>query len=305
MSRLSENAAVISPADQELFVSRLLADVRTYLHRRQDGTFEISFHEPFISDYPDLSKERTRIVAMRPGLKTDSEHVEYFALGNPVVDTLVSRVTSSGYEGSAAAFEVDMGNQLPGTSGWLIVHEMGVPALRELRELTPMFVHDSGELAPELGRSLLDRAKSFPNDILLSPSDIPHDELDAALDQAETAAFGRLAELETQAREDSDRQFEREREKQSGYFDYRDHAAQDRLEGSRRTLANLESSDNADTRRIIPVWQANVARDERLIEELATERLERFAQLKRRAAGAGDLRIVAIARVEIIGSKDE
>jgi hypothetical protein len=168
-----------------------------------------------------------------------------------------------------------------------------------------MFVHDSGELDPDLGRSLLDRAKSFPNDVQLSPSDVPQNELDAALDQAETAAFGRLAELEAQAREESDRQFERERSKLSGYFDYRDLAAQDRLESSQRILDNLESADNADTRRIIPVWQANVARDERLIEELATERTERLALLKRRAAGAGDLRVVAIARVEIIGSQNE
>ena len=47
-----------APADQELFVSRLLADVNTYLTRQADGTYEITFHEPFVSDYPAAHEGR-------------------------------------------------------------------------------------------------------------------------------------------------------------------------------------------------------------------------------------------------------
>ena len=47
------------------------------------------------------------------------------------------------------------------------------------------------------------------------------------------------------------------------------------------------------------MWSANVARDERLTRELAAEREAQLAQLDRRAAGGGDLRLVAVARVEI------
>ena len=51
------------------------------------------------------------------------------------------------------------------------------------------------------------------------------------------------------------------------------------------------------------MWRANVARDERLIGELAAEREAQLAQLDKRAAGGGDLRLVAVARVEIYGRK--
>ncbi len=74
-----------------------------------------------------------------------------------------------------------------------------------------------------------------------------------------------------------------ERAKLSGYFDYRQQTAGDRLMSSQRVLAGLEGADSAEKRRIIPVWRANVARDERLIEELAAERVERLAQLQKRA----------------------
>ena len=303
--QLVRGRSPISPADQELFVGRLLSDVNTHLSPQEDGTYEIVFHEPFVSDYPEFCKDhlRRRSVALRSDVKPDSEHVEFFALGHPVVDSLVAAATSVSYPGTAAGFEVDATEEIPPVRGWLIVYELGVPALKEIRELAPIFVHDSGDVDTGIGRRLLERAASFPNDHALSPADIPNDELDSALSAAEMAGFGRLQQLEAHAHDESERQLERERAKLSAYFDYRQQAARDRLVSSQRVLAGLEGADSADTRRIIPVWRANVGRDERLIEELAAERVERLAQLDKRAAGTGDLRLVAVARVEVVESE--
>ena len=123
-----------------------LADVNTHMSHQEDGTYEIMFHEPFVSDHPEHCKNhlRRRTVALRADVKPDSEHVEYFALGHPVVDDLIAAVTSTSYAGSAAAFEIDATEEIPPTGGWLIVYELGVPALKEIRELAPIFVHDSG-----------------------------------------------------------------------------------------------------------------------------------------------------------------
>jgi ATP-dependent helicase HepA len=303
---IAGEASPISPAEQELFVSRLLADVHTYLNRQEDGTFEITFHEPFVSDYPQHSKEggRRRTVALRPDVKPDNEHVEYMALGHPVIDDLVARATSPAYAGSAAAFEIDA-EDLSERAGWLIVYELGVPALKEVRELAPFFVDDAGSVDKDLGQRLLIRAGTFPNDHALSPADVPVDALDEALSAAEAAGFARLEELEAGAHSESIRQLERERTKLSAYFDYRDQAARDRLASSEQILSNLEATDQTDSRRIIPVWRANVARDERLIEELATERINQLAQLEQRASGGGDLRLIAAARAEITGGVDQ
>jgi SNF2 family DNA or RNA helicase len=304
---LAGQASPISPADQEHFVIRLLADVNTHLSRQPDGTYDITFHEPFVSDFPKHSKDglRRRIVALRSDVKQDSEHVEYLALGHPVVDDLITRVTSPAYAGSAAAIEIEAEGDLLPRTGWLVVYELGVPALKEVRELASFFVDDAGEVDAELGRRLLVRAGSFPNDHALSPADVPIDDLDAALVAAEAAGFVRLDVLEDQAVAESARQLERERSKLSAYFDYRDQAARDRLSSSQKVLAGLEATDQADTRRIIPVWKANVARNERLIDELAIDRINRLAQLEQQAAGGGDLRLVAAARIEINGGAEE
>lgn len=298
---LAGQASPITPADQERFVTKLLADVKTYLHREDDGTFEIRFNEPFLSDFPQHAKDglRSRTVAFRPDVKADDQHVEYMALGHPVVDDLLTAVTSTSYPGSAAAFTLASDDDLPEASGWLVVYELGVPGLREVRELAPLFIHDAGTIDADLGHGLLARSAAFPKDAPLDPEAIPSDDLDTALDQAESAAFRRLQELEDSAHGESERQLERARAKLSTYFDYREQAAQDRLASSQKVLDGLEQADDADTRRIIPIWRANVARDEKLIAELADERTNQLAQLEARVAGGGDLRLVAVARVEI------
>ena len=58
-----------------------------------------------------------------------------------------------------------------------------------------------------------------------------------------------------------------------------------------------------EVRRIVPAWRANVARDERLIEELGAERDKQLASLAHQVAASGDLRLIAIARVEIVGDE--
>jgi SNF2 family DNA or RNA helicase len=71
--QVADGSTLISPADMELFVKTLLSDVNSYVHRLQDGTFDIMFHEPFVSDHPEHCKNqlRRRIVALRSDVQPD------------------------------------------------------------------------------------------------------------------------------------------------------------------------------------------------------------------------------------------
>lgn len=300
-SMLAGRESPITPAEQEFFVINLLADVNTKLEARDDGTYRVVFKEPFLSDQPELTKDwRHRVASFRPDVKPDSEQVEYLTLGHPIVDELIRRATGPGYSGSASAFEIAASEHLPAVSGWLAVYELGVPGLREFRQVAGYFVTDGGECLAELGDQLLVRAATLPNDPAISPEDVPLDAFDSAIEVSESAAYSHLHELEERAHAESQRRLDREREKLKAYFDYRAQAARDRLESSRRVLADVERSDQADVRRIIPAWRANVARDERLISQLASERTRRLAELEGRLVAGGDLRLMAVARVEIV-----
>jgi hypothetical protein len=170
--------------------------------------------------------------------------------------------------------------------------------------LTPLFVRDGGHLDVAAGTALLNRAATFPNDRALTLADFGLDDLDTTIAAAEARCYEHLGAIEIRVREESQRVLERERAKMAKYFDYRDVAAQDRLATSQQTLRQTEAADNSETRRIIPVWKANVGRDERLIEQLVAERAEQLAVLQRRATGSGDLRLVALARVHVMPDEE-
>ena len=300
-SMIAGQESPISPADQEFFVMNLLADVNTKLEALGDGTHRVLFKEPFLSDHPELTNDwRHRIASFRPDVMPDSEQVEYLALGHPIVDELIRRVTSSGYSGSAAAFEIEATEELSEAAGWLIVYELGVPGLREFREVRAYFVTDGGTCDSIVGEALLARAAELPNDPAIPLEQVPLDSLDAATTKSDLTAYERLREMEAAAHDESQRNLDRSREKLTAYFEYREQSARDRLDSSRRVLADVQSSDQPEVRKIAPVWRSNVARDERLIAQLASERKSQLAELGSRLAAGGDLRLIAIARVEVV-----
>src|SRR5664280_3710948 len=160
--------------------------------RSSEEPFEVTFHEPCVSDYPQHCKDRrSRTVALRPDVRPDSEHVEYLAMGHPLVDDLIARVTATSYSGGASAFEVEGTDGVNPGQGWLVVHELGVPGLKEARELVALFVRDGQELDPAAGAALLVRAANFHNDPALAPADYSLDELDQAIAVAEVHCYAR------------------------------------------------------------------------------------------------------------------
>ena len=107
-------------------------------------------------------RPRRRTVAFRPDVQPDSEHVEYLALGHPVVDELVRDVTAPAYAGRPQRSRWNRPRNSHPASGWLIVHEIGVPGLKEVRELAPVFVHDDGRVDPDLGQAPDGQGGRFP-----------------------------------------------------------------------------------------------------------------------------------------------
>lgn len=182
-------------------------------------------------------------------------------------------------------------------SRWGVVTEV------DARNVHIRFDGDDGACDSHLGARLLHRATKFPNDVALVPPDVPLDGLEAAVAARESAGYARLHDLEGRAHEEARRRIAREREKLAAYFDYRKQAAWDRLASSRGVLADVERSDQREVRRMIAVWRANVARNERLIEELAREREKQFADLANQVDASGDLSLIAISRVEIVGDE--
>lgn len=294
--RIEESA--LDSSAQEKLVIKLLAEVRTHLHQNADDTYRITFNEPFRGDHPELcdGEHRRRTVAFRPDVQPDSEHVEYFAPGNPVVDQLIALVTGTSFPGIASAFHVDRAD-IPAPAGWLLVYEVNIPGLHNLRELSAVFIDDHGNLNEAVGeRLLLDAGRLEPRQPI-PVEDVPADSLDKALEIAEDTVRRRLGQLESQAAAQSRLASEQERRKILDYFAYREINARDRLENSKLTLGRLQDSTESDSRKVIPMWQARVNDDEQLITDLAADQARRLLELEQKLEPSGDHTLVAVARV--------
>jgi hypothetical protein len=226
----------------------------------------------------------------------DSEHVEFFAFGHPVVDALRERVTDDGYPGNASAFRpTAVGDETSACSGWLFNFEIAVPGIRTVGRMLPVFVDDDGGVSAEKGQLLLERSTRFPGDPAID--DFETGTLARAAEAAEAYVELELHRVEEEVHRESEVRLGREEQKLEDYFAYRERTAADRVEATERILARIEASVDQEERRILPVWKANLDREQLLLDELRAEKGRRLAELRGRLRPSGDYKLVSAARV--------
>ena len=303
--RVTGRSSPVSADDQERFVTALLADARTWIGPYDGEARQLAFHEPLLSELPDeFVAGNKKLAVFRPDQLRDSEHVEFFALGHPIVDHVVERVLQSDYEGCTGTRRLPAGDDLPPGAGWLFVYEVEVSGLRPYRRLLPVFVDDEGRADVERGWALVRRSTRFRRDeeTAVPFEEIPLDELDIARDVADRVAESVEHDERVRAAEDADEWVERERARLSAWFDYRERAAADRLAATDATLERLRGSEDQGQRRIIPVWEANLARDRRLLDELRDQRRAQLDRVDRMRDPAVSATLVAVGRIEVTQS---
>ena len=304
--KITGHQSPVTADDQERFITALLADVRTHIGRSTEGEWQLTFNDPFTGDYPEFFVDgRKRRAVFRAGEREDTELVEYFAFGHPIIEAIVERVLDTSYPGANGTLRIKAGDDLDPVSGWLFVYVLTVPGVRPLSQLLPVFVSDDGGTNVATGEALIRRATRLPRE---GDAPVPLDELPLGrLDESQAAAERFVNEaaglLESESQQEAETRAERERAKLKTYFDYRQQAALDRLAATAATLQRLESSTDEGERRIIPVWQANLERDERLVQELADERARQLAAVEKLLHPVVDWELVSAGRIEVVAPK--
>ena len=300
--KIAGRQSPVTADDQERFVTALLADVRTHIGKPAQGEWQLTFNDPFTSDYPEFFVDgRKRRAVFRADERKDTELVEYFAFGHPIVESIVDRVLDPSYPGVNGTRRIDAGDDLAPGGGWLFVYVLTVPGVRPMSQLLPVFVADDHSVSVEVGEALIRRATRLPRsgEEPIPPDEIPFDGLDEVQAAAERFVNEAAAVLERESEQEAEVRAERERTKLEAYFDYRQQAATDRLAATAATLQRVQSSTDEGERRIIPVWQANLERDERLVQELADERARQLAAVDKILNPVVDWELVSAGRIEI------
>jgi hypothetical protein len=296
--KIAQEATPIKPDEFEVFLLQLLRSVNTWIGNKEDnGERPIHFHPPFVTDYPELvGGEDARRVCFDPGVKLDSEHVEYLGFGHPVVDRLVQAVIEERHEGAAAVRRIAPAAVEQVTAGWVFNWRVRVTGLRSNEFILPVFVSDQGEPSTELGEHLLHASRKFAGESLAGAP--PLDTLDAAHSSAQTAAFKVMHQELEAARLVAAERTKVEEERTRALYDRRVMAGQDRVESCRATLDKMRGLQHSSNRSVVPLWEANLRRAEAEVAALNDDLQRDLIELEKRRIPGGDVQLLNVARIE-------
>jgi SNF2 family DNA or RNA helicase len=297
----------IDEDDFELFLERLLAWAHAYIGPEADtGERTVEFHAPFTVEHPELfgGLERRR-VCLDPGRSLDSELVEYLGFGHPIIDALVTRVTEEKPEGAAAIRRIDGSDITLSGPGWQFNWTIRIGGVKPAEFVHPVFVSDADEVDADLGRRLLERSRSFPNEAGGSADEIDTTVLDRAHGLALEYVGRTKEELVGEARVRAEERVEKEQERVHALFEQRQRAARDKIRSSRATLGKMEASSERASQLTIPMWEANVARAEAELEAIKEDRERALAEIKKMSDPTGEFSLLNVARIEPVISESE
>ena len=303
--RIAGQPSPIGNDDLERFIGQLLADARTYIKRRGD-IYELTFNGEILeSERKYLAGRQNLSAVFRADHRPDSEDIEFMAFGHPIVDSITAKVLAEDYEGVTGTRRILAGDDLPPCSGWLFTYQFTIPGTRRTEQLEPIFVSDKGTVSVDIGHSLVARAYWFDSDETdIQPSEIP-DNLDRIQTLADQFATLRRKEIQRQAEEQAAGRVDTEVSRLVRWFDYRERVAKDRVVSTQATLNRIRESGDESQRQILPVWEANLRRDNEIRTNLIPERSSRIAEAERYRHPQVAWSLKSLGRIEVVAAEDE
>ncbi len=290
----------VSQADFERLMMALLRSVNTWVETRRDtAERRIHFHPPFTEEHKELvDGEEKRRVSFDPQTFVDSELVEYFGFGHPIIDAIVRRVTEERHEGASAIRQLRDGTVDRLRPGWQFNWLVKVGGLKPREFMHSSFVDDRGLVDPVLGADLLEHSRKFQQEE--SEGCVDFATLDASYERAHEEVRAIVDEQIANLREETQSRIEIERDRIQRLYDNRARAARDRIRSCAGTLERLKASDQPLQRQAIPLWEANLERAQGELESLGQDKARSLRDLAAAQMAQAEYRLLAAARVEVV-----
>lgn len=303
VERIKNEPSPISPEMQERFMKNLLKGMGASLTQKPHGLWQLYFNDPFWSDNDDLFPLGPKCQAvLRPDMRPDSDGIQYFAFGHPVVEVAIKSVLAPEWSGNAGGWRLAADNDLRAGSGWLFVWEAEIPDIKKRREMVPVFVEDGDVADISLGLALVERAARFSSEQGIDPKKISLDNLDHARDTAMNRFTEWAHETEASARSELASKIENEMRKLNKYFDHRDRVAAAKKAVCEKRVEECRTSTDENMRKVLPIRESELKKATAMAESLTAQRKARVENLDGKKAQAIAEKLVGVYRVEILPS---
>ena len=161
-----------------------------------------------------------------------------------------------------------------------------------------MFVSDANGIVEDMGRLLVERACRLDYEESVDAGLIP-DNLDSAERLATDFINDRQQELQRDAAVRASERVDGEVARLNAFYDYKERAAQDKVEATRATLNRIRESGDPSQQRILPVWEATLRTDEAAAAQLSRDRSRRIAAAAANRSPQVAFALRSLGRIEI------
>ena len=290
--------APVSQDEFERLLIQLLTSVKTYIGQATEGARTIHFHPPFTEEGRELLNGiEDRYVCFDPHI--DSERAEYFGFGHPIVDALVKRVTSERPDGAAAIRTISRERVPDVRPGWQFNWRIATGGPQPKEYITPVFIGDDGAADAPLAERLLLASREFAPETARMDAAAVAGGIDAAHSLSQQFIAERRDALRRELSEEAEARYSVERKRIERLYDNKENAARDKIAASEQTLWRLEGSSDENDRSVIPLWQANVRRDQAELGHIQEDRERALRELDETRRPAVTSSLLAVARIEV------
>ena len=161
-----------------------------------------------------------------------------------------------------------------------------------------MFVSDANGIVEDMGRLLVERARQFHIEGSIDPQTIP-DNLNHAERLANDFISDKRQELQREAESQAVERVGGEVSRLNAFYDYKERAAQDKVEATQATLNRIRESGDSSQRLILPVLEANLRSDEAAAAQLSRDRSRRIAEAEANRSPQVAFALRSLGRIEI------
>lgn len=271
-------------------------------HLSIENVYELRLRGRFADEFPVLTRDaQTRMATFDPSTALAHEEVEFLAFGHELVDSLVDFVRKREYPGRASHRRLRT-NDVPPQSGWFFVYALEFEGVSPSKEVYPVYIGADGVLDEEFGEWLLERAARIKREDWSTPASLPARDasFEAAVETSRSHSLQRMLARQAQLADANRERLDQERRKLERYYEYKERAATAKLASVRTVYDRLLVSDDGDDQRILPVWAKNLENAERLLENLASERERRLADLDGREQVGVQHELLSASFVEVV-----
>lgn len=312
-SYVNSDAQEVMLKDTREFYMDIQSFTFDFLSRYPDFTYEQVKPNVFRFEVPRAFLEKTQTLnhkfqlapvrevyhaAFSPEVASENENTAVFiAFGNELLEYIIHYCMHE-LPHNTAAYSVRKpeGITIEETFGCLFNFLVTFSGVHEKQKVISVYVTENGDASVDMGM----RVAALKPEATIRKDSLPSLDINYMLTQAEEVVYKEISSVQKNYEVENSKKLQEEREHIVKFSDYQINKHLDSEDKNRRQIEKIEREGTREQKRIIPVWQDNIKKDNREIERWAVYKETKLSELGRFSRASCEFRNHSIAVIQLL-----